>query len=225
MGARFWWVNHSPLCPFEPDSRTLWFARRPAGTARAADAEANVLRLLPGDVLISATEDRVCAISVVLKSAQPLSRAARMTPGAPAGRKARTAAAHGGLAVPARIMRLAAPLYCTEHAAQLVPAMPRRNTPLRAAGTLNREALLTPMPGPLVTVLSRLLQGELEVLVDSANISLGNCLAEDAAETLIERRADLPPTHRSALLSARRGQGVFRANVEQLQQGCRITGL
>jgi hypothetical protein len=49
---------------------------------------------------------------------------------------------------------------------------------------------------------------------------------QDAAEQRrIERRAGLAATERQQLLQARRGQGIYRANLEAIEQRCRVTGL
>jgi hypothetical protein len=47
---------------------------------------------------------------------------------------------------------------------------------------------------------------------------------EDAVEEL-QQRTDIPRTKKLALIAARTGQGVFRANVEKIEEGCRVTGL
>jgi predicted restriction endonuclease len=41
----------------------------------------------------------------------------------------------------------------------------------------------------------------------------------------IKRRRDIPATTKTQLILARRGQGGFRTAVEQIESGCRVTGL
>lgn len=48
---------------------------------------------------------------------------------------------------------------------------------------------------------------------------------DDAAEAEIDQRTDIGPTTKLALCKARRGQGVYRSNLERLEKRCRITGL
>lgn len=48
---------------------------------------------------------------------------------------------------------------------------------------------------------------------------------DDAAEAQIEQRTDIGPTEKLALRTSRRGQGVYRSNLEQLEKRCRITRL
>jgi hypothetical protein len=47
----------------------------------------------------------------------------------------------------------------------------------------------------------------------------------DAHEAEILQRPHLGPLERKALISARRGQGVFRDNLELIEKSCRVTGL
>jgi hypothetical protein len=48
---------------------------------------------------------------------------------------------------------------------------------------------------------------------------------EEAAEASIRDNATLPPTLRESLIQARRGQGLFRANVLMKEPRCRLTGV
>ena len=54
--------------------------------------------------------------------------------------------------------------------------------------------------------------------------SVADSQYEDAEEEAL-RNAPLPPTEREALVSARRGQGRFRAEVLKLEPRCRVTGV
>ena len=47
----------------------------------------------------------------------------------------------------------------------------------------------------------------------------------DEHEAEIQQRSHLGPLERQALVSARRGQGVFRDNLVQIEKSCRVTGL
>jgi len=48
---------------------------------------------------------------------------------------------------------------------------------------------------------------------------------DDIAAVEIERRADIGPVEKRALIDARRGHGVYRRNLEKIEIACRITGL
>jgi len=220
MAARFWWVNHPSLPVFDPEASSLWFAQRRAHNKTRAESERNVQRLLPGDLLCIASEDTLCAAGVVLKVPQGEQRmmAADNPPHAQGQME-------HGFAVPVRLGAFSNPPRFADHAARLTGVMPRRNAPLRAGGSLNRDAWLCLMPAPLVATIRELLRGELEQIVSAATAMLGSRLGDDAAEAILQQRSDLDAALKAELLHARYGQGLFRANVERWQQGCRITGL
>jgi len=44
-------------------------------------------------------------------------------------------------------------------------------------------------------------------------------------EVLIEHRTDIGPTEKQSLQKARRGQGIFRKNVKEIERACRVTGV
>ena len=50
-------------------------------------------------------------------------------------------------------------------------------------------------------------------------------IEDDRAEAALMQRADLTAGQKLALARARRGQGDYRHNVEQIEKSCRITGL
>lgn len=47
----------------------------------------------------------------------------------------------------------------------------------------------------------------------------------DAEEERIEQRTDIGATQKRQLVNARRGQGVFRRNLEKIEKSCRVTGI
>jgi len=54
---------------------------------------------------------------------------------------------------------------------------------------------------------------------------VGSELEDEAAEKAIQQRTDIGPTEKMRLVKARRGQGIYRQNLEQIEKGCRVTGI
>ena len=48
---------------------------------------------------------------------------------------------------------------------------------------------------------------------------------EEAAEERLRRRRDIGSTAKETLIGARRGQGLYRQRLEQIENRCRVTGL
>jgi predicted restriction endonuclease len=48
---------------------------------------------------------------------------------------------------------------------------------------------------------------------------------DTAEERAINQRTDIGPTKKEQLVNARRGQGVFKSNLRQIEKRCRVTGV
>jgi putative restriction endonuclease len=48
---------------------------------------------------------------------------------------------------------------------------------------------------------------------------------EHKIEETVQTDASIPPTDREAIIRARRGQGIFKQHVMEIEQRCRITGV
>jgi len=56
-------------------------------------------------------------------------------------------------------------------------------------------------------------------------LALGELPVMDDEIQVIQDRQDIAPTQKLQLINARRGQGLFRANLCQIEHQCRVTGL
>ena len=54
---------------------------------------------------------------------------------------------------------------------------------------------------------------------------IGDTASEDRLDGVIEGRTDIGSTTKEQLIRARRGQGIFRANVRLNEKFCRVTGV
>lgn len=219
MSVSFWWVNHSHTFRQEIAGSYLWFGTKPRKSKARSESDKNTQRLLPGDVVFSFAQGAIGAVGVVLGSAREAVKPSELDS------VAEQADAPSGWLVPVRFMALTNSLRTEDHAAQLAPVLPRKHSPILAGGAGNQHMLLSAVPVSMATTLRGLLDGQVELIVDTIVESVGRSLAEDAVEAAIQQRADLGPAHRTDLLKARYGQGVFRANVELYEHSCRITGV
>jgi putative restriction endonuclease len=95
------------------------------------------------------------------------------------------------------------------------------------AGKAKRPSakVLLPVTAPSVTAPSVDAPLRMQV-VEPASVALRAVDIEDErAEAVLLQRADLTPEQKLALSRARRGQGEYRHNVEQIEKCCRVTGL
>jgi hypothetical protein len=113
----------------------------------------------------------------------------------------------------------------------LRPLLPRKYSPLLANGHGVQSIYLTLLPEPLALALADLLGSELsafarhgivrEVPVQSASAELQ--LWEEHLRKAIEDDTKISTTEKRDLVLARRGQGLFRRRVQQIEYRCRVT--
>lgn len=216
---RYWWVNHRQPSRREVDGGYLWSPKKePKGTG--SPGPDNMTQALPGEVIFSHAEGKIGAIGVVTERA----RTAPAQPAISRGPSPRRAAPVGWL-LPVRFEGLASPLLTGDHMRQLKPVLPRRQSPLRARGERNPAVYLAAVPPAMVAVLQELLGGQLQKIEEQIAIETDGELGDAAMEERIWQRADLEHRDKRQLISARFGQGVFRANVERVEKLCRVTGV
>jgi HNH endonuclease len=77
----------------------------------------------------------------------------------------------------------------------------------------------------LEELLGRKLSNPSYIEPDMAIAREGQDVADDEVEEFLQQRTDIGPTEKAQLINARRGQGVYRINLEQIEKRCRVTGI
>jgi hypothetical protein len=113
--------------------------------------------------------------------------------------------------------------------------LPSRYSPLQDSGNGIQSVYLTEVPMPLADVLIGLIGKEAALVNDRAAraplqtpMQVENAdleMWEHHIEAEIESNRQLLETEREALIVARRGQGLFKQRVMQVEERCRITGV
>jgi predicted restriction endonuclease len=115
----------------------------------------------------------------------------------------------------------------------LRPLLPAKYSPLLPDGRGSQSIYLTELPRPLALALADLIGSEVAALargelVREAQLVIPNAeqaLWEEHLRQRIEQDESLGPTEKRALVLARRGQGLFRQRVQQIESCCRVTGV
>jgi len=215
-GSGSWWVNHPQAHVHDFAGECLW---SPKANRNGSQNESyvNMTRARPGDTVFSSGGGELRAIGVVLEEASEALR-----PPGP-DKVDDGAVREAGWQLPVRFLRLDRPLRLKEYASELAAVLPKRYSPIRASGDINPAVYLARVPPAMLAVLERLLDGQLERGRADIGLYPGGDWADAAAQTRIEQRRDLLPSRKLQLVKARRGQGEFRRNVEQVEHGCRLT--
>jgi putative restriction endonuclease len=211
-----WWVNYPHSDRAEIDGSYLWLPKK-TSSGSMNQSHRNMNRLMPGDVAFSCAAGSLAAIGVVLERA----RSAPMP-----GMAADAAPTDDGWLVPVRFVELLQPLQPKDHAAEIRPLLPARQSPLRASGAANHQVHLAEIPDPLAQMLRRLLQPQVEDGEARIGMELDGRLVDQVRSRSSSGNA--PTSARASgwqLINARIGQGVFRARVELVETACRVTGI
>jgi hypothetical protein len=219
MPASFWWINHTHTSRQELEGSYLWFPNRSHKSKARSEAEKNVQRLFPGDIVFSYADGNISAVGVALGSAREAAKPAELAS------VSDYADAKSGWLLPVRFMPLASPLRAEDHMAELAPVLPRKHSPILVNGAANQHVVLAAVPSMMAETLGGLMSGELERLVETIVESAGRGLTDEAEEAAIQRRSDLSVAQKAELLKSRYGQGTFRLNLESIEHSCRVTGV
>jgi predicted restriction endonuclease len=105
------------------------------------------------------------------------------------------------------------------------PLLPDKYSPLQENGKGNQGVYLTSVPFELAKVILNLIGKEAELIV--ANFSAEEIEENKVLEIEkeIQQNTSLQSTEKTQLSKSRRGQGIFRTNLERIEKSCRLTGL
>ena len=200
----------------------LWSPKRSASGARNPFYEL-MREVSPGDLIFSFMDTRIQAIGIAQsycwESPKPLEFGTAGQNWEDIGWKVKVA-----------FTALATKIRPKDHIEILRPLLPERYSPLQPNGNGLQSVYLTELPADLAEVLLGLIGAEVEPLALTAK-STKPVVADDLDlwEGRIEREVatdkTLPETDRMAIIRARRGQGLFKDRVSQIESRCRITGV
>lgn len=178
----------------------------------------------PGDVVFSFAETRIKAIGIVRSHCYEAPKPAEFG-------QAGAYWENIGWRVDVRFYELKGAIRPSAHMEQIAAHLPRRYAPLRPNGDGLQSVYLTRVQDSLAAVLVDLIGREARELLDmvrdqpsdGATPALGLVEWEEYELQCVSSDARLPETDRLAIVTARRGQGLFKQNVMRIERCCRIT--
>ncbi len=221
--VRYWWVNQNQTYRHEVAGGYLWSPKRKADGHRNPFYEF-MREVAPGDLVFSFCDTLIRAIGLARSYAYEAPKPPEF---GGAGRKWDEI----GWRVDVRFQIMASPIRPADWIEKLRPLLPQRYSPLRPNGHGVQSIYLTELSQHLALELAELVGAEIGALarrelvadgpLDSPNPEL--VLWEEHLRGNIEQDATLSRTDREALVLARRGQGLFRQRVQEIESRCRIT--
>lgn len=213
---RYWWVNHKQTVRQEVGEGYLWSPVREANGARSQFYN-NMRTAAPGDVVLSYADGQIGYVGSVTDFAVP----------APKPDIFGTTGAYWsveGWLLPVAWQTLPAPVRPKQFLDALRPLLPLKYSPINPDnGNGNQKAYLAEISSQIFDLL---LPGYALPEHVSPDTPSSVIAVEDAIETKIKNDLSLDETVRQQTVLARKGQGLFKANV--IAHGgkvCRLTGV
>ena len=219
---RFWWVAQNKTYQHEVPGGYLWSPKRKQDGTRNPFYDF-MREVSPGDVVFSFSDTRIMAIGIAASHAYE----------APKPLEFGKAGAYWdliGWRVDVRFSGLHHQIQPSAHMDVLGPLLPQKYAPLLPSGR-GKELYLTLLPEILAEKLVDLVGREARAIVQSRKvndqedrpIAIGLAEWEEQQLQVISNDLSVPETTRSAIVLARRGQGVFKQNVLRVEHECRVT--
>lgn len=225
---RYWWVNQNQTFRHEVAGGYLWSPKRNANGARNPFYE-SMREVSPGDAIFSFVDTRIAAIGIAQsycwESPKPVEFG-----------EAGQYWENVGWKVKVAFIQLLNKVRPKDYMEVLGPLLPNRYSPLQPNGNGIQSIYLTEVPPTFAEVLAGLIGEEARPVtsaVEVAGVTEGDQIKTgddlDIWEHRLEERVatdtSIGDTDREAIIRARRGQGIFKQRVMEIETKCRITGV
>jgi hypothetical protein len=220
--SQFWWVNHKQTARQEIEGQYLWSPKTQSNGARSVFYD-NMRRASPGDLILSYAGGVIRFVG----------RVAEFAFTAPKPSEFGSTGAYWsdeGWLLPVFWTPLVPPVRPKDLLETLAPILPNKYSPIRPhSGDGNQGVYLAEIPEAVFdAVVTAGVVDDILLARGGANSLTFQVVKErldDTVERLVETDEALDSTTKDAVIQARRGQGVFRRNVEAIEAACRLTGI
>lgn len=221
-GFAYWWVNNKQTYAHEVGGNYLWSPTERSDGGRNEFYE-NMKRMRPGDIVFAFAGAEIKAIGIC-------SAPAILAPKPGEFGTAGNTWGSEGWRVPVEFTRLSKPLRPKDHMDVLAPTLPKKYSPIQTNGNGNQGAYLAAVPVEMAEAVIGLLglrwaEVERGAVIDPAHQIEAEEASEEEVEQELRNRTDLNETKKIHLVKSRRGQGIYRQNLEGFEKSCRITGV
>lgn len=222
---RYWWVNQNQTYAQERAGGYLWSPKRKANDAQNPFYDF-MREVAPGDAIFSFADTLIRAIGIAASHAYEAPKPAEFGAAGAYWNKI-------GWRVDVRFRELRLPIRPSEHMSVLGPLLPNKYAPLRPNGHGLQSVYLTRLPIELASALIDLLGAEARALVRHQAVAddphtapaIGLLQWEEYEIRKVQSDETVGSTEREAVVLARRGQGLFKQRVMEIESKCRITGV
>lgn len=219
---RYWWVNQNQTYQAEMKGGYMWSPKRNKNGVRNQFYE-NMREVAPGDLVFSFRDRMIGTVGVVSSFCYE----------APKPSEFGTAGQNWeqiGWRADVSWTEYPSPMMPKKHIDRIRPLLPTKYSPLQQSGDGLQSVYLAAISQAFADTLVELLVAAGNPVTIPTEASIASQAdrvtgeVEDYIEEEIEHSA-LAPTEKEQLVTARRGQGKFRENVQNYERACRITGV
>jgi len=224
---RYWWVNQNQTFEQETRGGYLWSPKRKANDHRNPFYEF-MREVSPGDIILSFKDTLIAATGIAESYCYECPKPVEF--GATGANWSNV-----GWKVDVRFNPVINPVRPADHMGILAPLLPERYAPLRPNGHGLQSVYLTALDPAFAEALLTLLGPEVRALADESVVhdksidqshspGQGQMEWEEHLVRGIQQKP-IEETQKTALILSRRGQGLFKQRVRQIERRCRITGV
>jgi hypothetical protein len=223
---RFWWVNQNQTFDQETRGGYLWSPKRKANDHYNPFYEF-MREVAPGDVIFSFQGTYIRAVGIAQSYCYECPKPAEFGSAGPNW-------SHVGWKVDVRYTHMPVPMRPADHMQRLAPLLAKRYAPLRPDGRGLQSVYLTRLDTEFAEAMLALIGEDARLLVQANRVDDRPNPTRSPADGQVEweeylvqtiQQRPIEATEKSALILSRRGQGLFKQRVRQIEPRCRITGV
>jgi putative restriction endonuclease len=211
----YWWVNQSQEFDAQFDGGFLWSPKINVNGAKNHFYD-NMKKIAPGDIIFSFKKGYIVGVAIATNNAYTSEK--------PIEFKSKVGQdwSQKGWKIDADYSLIPTPFKPKIQINELISLLPDKYAPLKADGDANQAYLFSISYQLAETLVSLMEAGSLSFIVN-AKLNSGEIRQDKIEEEKVNGYETINPTQKEQLITARLGQGKFRRNVEQIENGCRIT--
>lgn len=213
---RYWWVNQNQTYKHEVKGGFLWSPKFSKNNVRNQFYE-NMTLVQPGDLVFSFCDTAIKAVGIAQGIAESATKPEFGTVG--------DQWSDEGWYVPVEFEVVDHPVRPKDFIVELLPHLPEKYAPLQANGNGNQGVYLAEVSSGFAAVVLGKIGPSAGGYVASEPVDTAGEAEDEQAQITVQGRTDIGATQKDQLVLARRGQGVFRANVRLNESSCRMTGV
>lgn len=210
---KFWWVNHNQSYELEHRGGYIWSPKQTKSGSKIK-TYTNLTIVKKNDVIFSYARGFIRAIGIVVEPAADKDRPLESS-------QLLNEVSKNGWLLEVNWIILESSISPKNNIKKIAPLLPTSHSPIQQNGNGN-EGYLYDINSDLGNLLLEL-SGIKELIQDQIEISQIDEEADIIEEDI--KKQVIPETEKIQLIMSRRGQGVFRNSVLDLQKQCRVTGI